>query len=310
MKNRTIIVGSLAVLLIFAIVGCTPQVVATPTITAFTETPTPAFTATATPLPLPTDTLSVPTPTTLPTQITDDKGALMQLVPAGPFTMGSDNGMPDEKPVHTVDLPAFYMDKFEVTNALYKMCVDAGACREPANTSAGNHPGAYGTYGNPEYDKYPVIWVDWNRANIYCAWRGARLPSEAEWEKAARGIDGRKYPWGETIDHTYANYGNHLPEYYSGVFGKTITVGSYPDGASPYGIEDMAGNVWEWVADWYDVYPGGDVSANSAFGQQAYKVLRGGSWEDDPNLLRTSFRGGNTPGTAVDFIGFRCARTP
>lgn len=316
MKNRIslrrIIVGSFAMLLIFAIVGCTApqQATATP-IPAVTEMPVPILTptTTSTPLPLPTETLAGPT--ALPSQITDAQGGLMQLVPAGPFVMGNNAGMPDEKPTHVVNLPAFYMDKFEVTNVLYRACVEAGGCQAPVNTSDGNHPGAYGTYGNPEFDKYPVIWVDWNRAQIYCHWRGARLPTEAEWEKAARGTDERKYPWGNAIaSTTFANYGNHLPTYHSGVFGKTITVGSYPSGQSPYGIEDMAGNVWEWVADWYDMYPGGDVSANDAFGQQTYKVLRGGSWQDDPELLRTTFRGGNTPDTAVDFIGFRCALTP
>jgi len=294
-------------LLILTIVGCNPQAVATSTAT-FTETPASAFTVT--PLPQPTNTLVAFTATALPAEITDAEGVVMRLVPAGPFTMGSNDGMPDEKPVHVVDLPAFYMDKFEVTNALYKVCVDAGACQVPANTAFGIHPGAYGTYGNQQFDDYPVIWVDWDQAQTYCEWRSARLPSENEWEKAARGTDGRKYPWGDTIDPTFANYGSNVPDNYSGVFGKTTAVGSYPKGQSPNGIYDMAGNVWEWVADWYDVYPGGDLSANDAFGQKAYRVLRGGSWSDDPALLRTTFRGGNTADTTVNYIGFRCASTP
>jgi formylglycine-generating enzyme required for sulfatase activity len=311
-KNRNLgrrirIAGGLAMLLVFAIVGCKSQAVATST-PAFTETPVPVFTAT--PLPLPTNTLVVFTPTALPAEITDANGVVMRLVPAGPFTMGSSNGMPDEKPVHIVNLPTFYMDKYEVTNAFYKACVDAGVCQVPANTGAGLHPGAYGTYGDQQFDNYPVIWVDWNRAKTYCEWRGARLPSETEWEKAARGTDERKYPWGDGIDPTFANYGSNVPDDYGGVFGKTTAVGIYPKGQSPYSIYDMAGNVWEWVADWYDVYPGGDLDANSAFGQETYRVLRGGSWSDDPDLLRTTFRGGNTPDTTVNYIGFRCASTP
>lgn len=313
-SRRIIFTGGLTILLL-AMVGCNSPAAPTPTnivaaspTPALTETPIPVFTATS--QPSPTNTTLPPTPTTLPDEITDPKGVVMRLVPAGPFTMGSDNGMPDEKPPHLVDLPAFYMDKFEVTNALYKACVDEGACQEPANTSDGNHPGAYGTYGLPLFDKYPVIWVDWNRARTYCAWRGTRLPSEAEWEKAAHGTDKRTYPWGDSISSTFANFGNNLPETYSGAFGKTAAVGDYPKGQSPYGIYDMAGNVWEWVEDWYDVYPGGAPSVNNAFGQKTYRVLRGGAWSDDPSLLRTTFRGGNTPDTAVNYVGFRCARTP
>ncbi len=303
-SNRWIgITGSLCAALFLALAGCSPQAAASPTI-EFTETAVPAS-ATA---PLPTQSPVPSTATALPAEITDVKGAVMRLVPAGPFTMGSNDGMPDEKPVHKVDLPAFYMDKFEVTNALYEACVNAGACQAPVNTSAGVHPGAYGTYGNPLFDDYPVIWVDWDRAEAYCSWRGARLPGESEWEKAARGTDGRTYPWGETIDPSRANYGNNVPDDYAGALGKTTAVGSYPGGRSPYGIYDMAGNVWEWVADWYDVYPGGEQSANSAFGQKAYRVLRGGSWNDDPGLLRTTFRGGNPPDTAFNYIGFRCAQ--
>ena len=305
-RSIRITVG-LAALLFFALVGCSPQEVATST-AAFTATPVPAFTMT--PLPQATDTPVVLTPTSLPTEIINPHGGVMRLIPDGPFMMGSSDGMADEEPAHIVNLPAFYMDKYEVTNALYKVCVDAGACQVPANTSAGIHSGAYGTYGSPQFDNYPVIWVDWDRAQSYCAWRGTRLPSEPEWEKAARGTDGRKYPWGDAIDPTFANYGSNVPDDYDGVFGKTTAVGSYPKGQSPYGIYDMAGNVWEWVADWYDVYPGGDPGANSAFGQEAYRVLRGGSWSDDPALLRTSFRGGNVPNTTVNYIGFRCASTP
>jgi formylglycine-generating enzyme required for sulfatase activity len=305
--QRIRIIAGLGVLLVFAIVGCQPSAVAKPA-AKFTETPIPVLVTT--PISSPTDTPLILAPTALPAEIVDAKGVTMRLVPAGPFKMGSNNGMPDEKPVHIVNPPAFYMDKYEVTNALYKVCVDAKVCQVPTNTGLGTHSGAYGTYANQQFDNYPVIYVDWNRAKTYCEWRGAHLPSEIEWEKAAHGTDGRKYPWGNAIDTSLANYGNNVPDDYSGVFGKTTAVGSYPKGQSPYGIYDMAGNVWEWMADWYDVYPGGDPSVNIAFGQKTYRVLRGGSWSDDPDLLRTTFRGGNTPDTAVNYIGFRCVRTP
>jgi eukaryotic-like serine/threonine-protein kinase len=297
--------AGLAALLAFVAVGCKQQTVETST-PAFTEPTMPAFTITA----LPTDTPVLFTPTASPDEMIDDKGVVMRLVPGGPFIMGSTSGMPDEEPVHTVDLPAFYMDKYEVTNTLYKACVDAGVCEVPANTSSGNHSGAYGTYGNRLFDNHPVIWVNWNMAKTYCEWRGARLPTETEWEKAARGTDERKYPWGDVIDPTFANYGDNVPDNYDGVFGKTTAVGTYPTGQSPYGIHDMAGNVWEWTADWYDIYPGGDPGVNVNAGRETDRVLRGGAWGDGPELLRTTFRGGNTPDTTVNYIGFRCARTP
>jgi formylglycine-generating enzyme required for sulfatase activity len=221
--------------------------------------------------------------------------------------MGSDNGQPDEKPVHVVDLPDFYMDKYEVTNAFYKACVDAGVCQLPTNDSSGPRTSAYDI---PAFKDYPVIWVDWNRAKTYCEWRGARLPSEAEWEKAARGADGRTYPWGENIDKTFANYGENVDDNYNGIFGfgKTTAVGIYERGQSPYDIYDMAGNVWEWTADWYDVYPGGDPGVSGAFGQ-TYRVLRGGAWNTSDTILRTTFRGGNTSDMSANYIGFRCARS-
>ncbi len=305
--------GSLAALLVLVVVGCKPQAAASVT-ARVSETaginPTLTPTRTVTPLPAPTEPPATPAPTLMPTEIADSQGIVMRLIPAGPFTMGSDDGMPDEKPAHRIDLPAFYMDKYEVTNSRYKDCVDAERCPLPVNNNLKFHYGTFGTYGVPEFVNFPVNWVDWNSAKTYCEWRGARLPTEAEWEKAARGTDERKYPWGEVIDPTIANYGSNLPDAYDGALGKTSAVGSYAKGRSPYGIYDMAGNVWEWVTDWYDVYPGGDQNANSAFGQQAYRVLRGGSWSDDPDLLRTTFRGGNRPEMVANYIGIRCASTP
>ncbi|HXF84844.1 MAG TPA: SUMF1/EgtB/PvdO family nonheme iron enzyme [Anaerolineales bacterium] len=271
-------------------------------LTPAAETPTATSTSTPTQTPPPTRT---PTPTPLPTQITDAKGVTMRLVPAGKFTMGSENGDSDERPVHPVYLDAFYMDIYEVTNALYRACVEAGVCDPPHKTSSDTRSSYY---GNPEFDDYPVINVDWYQAQAYCEWRGARLPTEAEWEKAARGTDGRTFPWGEGIDCNKANYydGNHY------CVGDTTQVGSYENGKSPYGLYDMAGNVWEWVADLYsETYysqspfrnPQGPASGD-------YRVLRGGSWVDYENLIRSADRFRLGPDHWGDVIGFRCALSP
>jgi serine/threonine-protein kinase len=242
------------------------------------------------------------TPASLPAEIVDTKGVFMRLVPAGEFIMGNDDGNPDERPAHKIYIVAFYIDKYEVTNILYKMCVDASACLPPRKISSDTRPSYY---GNSQFDNYPVIYVNWNQAKTYCEWRGTRLPSEAEWEKAARGIDGRTYPWGEGIDKTRANYysngDNNLSD--------TTAVGSYESGKSPFGVYDMVGNVWEWVADWYDVYPGGDLNANSDFGQK-YRVLRGGVWNPIDTVIHSTLRGISYPVDENASIGFRCAFSP
>jgi formylglycine-generating enzyme required for sulfatase activity len=163
-----------------------------------------SFTATSSNLITPTisSTLIV-SETPLSTEIIDTKGVSMLLVPAGTFLMGSDEFEDSEKPSHPVDLPAYYIDKFEATNKFYKDCVDAGWCIPPVKSSSATRPSYY---GNPEFDDYPVSYINWNMAKSFCDWRGARLPTEAEWEKAARGSNGRNYPWGNALNCDYANY--------------------------------------------------------------------------------------------------------
>ena len=273
----------------------TPDVVITLT-ASFTSTA--ASTSTNTTVPMPTD---------LPAEITDAKDVSMVLVPSGEFTMGSnaDDALKeceklqsgckrelflDEQPEHLVYLGTYYIDKYEVTNTLYKVCVNAGVCLQPSDVNK---------FSDPQYAQHPVVNVDWYNAKAYCEWRGARLPTEAEWEKAARGTDRRTYPWGEVVSCDFANY--------AGCIGDTTKVGSYPMGMSPYGVYDLSGNVSEWVTDWYDVYPGGDPNASLDFGQ-TFRVIRGGPWKFVARLLRVSQRLRTTPDDVDELIGFRCAK--
>ena len=222
-------------------------------------------------------------------------------VPAGAFMMGCNTVVDNEcgsgeSPYHEITLDSFFIDIHEVTAGEYKACVDAGACSYNGATST------YHTYNN-SLDTHPINYVNWAEATTYCTWKGKRLPTEAEWEKASRGTDGRKYPWGnETASCSYAVM--------SGCGGDTQPVGSIPAGASPYGAMDMSGNVWEWVNDWYasDYYstspsanPPGPESGSS-------RVLRGGSINISADYLRSSSRFGNHSSYRSYSRGFRCAQ--
>ena len=218
-------------------------------------------------------------------------------VPAGSFRMGSEDGAGDERPVHEVTLDAFWIDRTEVTNAQYAACVTAGACALPADRSSYSR---LSYYGNPKYAAYPVIAVSWEDARAFSEWAGGQLPTEAQWEYAARGPESRVYPWGNAAPTC------HLLNYVECV-GDTNEVGSYPDGASWVGALDMAGNVLEWVNDWYDATyylnsPGVNPMGPSS-GQG--KALRGGSGGGDVQLTRATVRDGRNPHARNSFLGFR-----
>ena len=254
----------------------------------------------------PTSTATPETPGELPNTYTDEKGVSMALIPAGEFQMGSESGERDEKPVHTVYLDDFYMDIYEVTNALYEKCVQAGACSPPAYTNSSKHSSYY---GNSAYANYPVIYVDWEQARTFCEeWRGARLPTEAEWEKAARGgLEGKLYPWGNEapVCQKGAFNGAKFDDDAGCNYTSTEPVGSYA--ANGYGLFDMAGNVWELLWDWYGSYSSASSNNPQGQGSGQFRVLRGGSWADvDPGNLRVATRHVHNPIGRNFHIGFRC----
>jgi formylglycine-generating enzyme required for sulfatase activity/DNA-binding CsgD family transcriptional regulator len=266
----------------------------------------------------PTAPAPAPSPMFTPAETVDQKdGMVLVQVPAGEFEMGSSRAedpqaSEEELPQHSVYLDAYWIDQTEVSNAQYAMCVaDAGACTMPANTSSRTH-GSY--YDNSQYADYPVIFVSWSQAADYCEWAGRRLPTEGEWEKAARGVDGRMYPWGSSFDGTLANYcdvncqTDWKDSRFDDGYGDTAPVGEYPDGVSLYGVLDMAGNVYEWVADWFEPYHRSQQTNPTGPVDGLDKIIRGGSWGDDPAHIRSSMRSRINAESWSDFIGFRCAR--
>ena len=232
-------------------------------------------------------------------QISAVDGMPMVYVPAGEFSMGSNDGKDNEKPVHTVYLDGYWIDQTEVTNAMYAICVATGECTRPSRTSSYKRDSYY---GNSQYDDYPVIYVDWQQAQDYCRWTGRKLPTEAQWEKATRGTDERTYPWGDkSPTDTLVNYNYSI--------GDTMEVGYFSYGASPYGALDMAGNVHEWVADWYapDYYQNSPINNPESPTSGDYRVLRGGFWGSDTGLIRSASRSWLSPSLTSYSVGFRCS---
>ena len=218
---------------------------------------------------------------------------VMVEVPSGPFTMGSERSEadPDEGPVATVHVARFWIDQVEVTRGRYRACVAAGICFLPLAADL----------GNSAKDELPVSLVSWRQAAAYCHWVGKRLPTEAEWEKAARGGEGRRYPWGAAFDAGRLNAG-----YTRG----PGAVGRYPSGASPFGVLDMAGNVWEWTSSLYRPYPYDASDGREDPRATGARVSRGGSWYYGAWYARTTYR--STAGhiyRRVADLGFRCARS-
>jgi len=281
----------------------------TPAPTATEALPTPAPpTATLTSAP-PTET-TVARPTSAPTlgigstQVSALDGMAQVYVPAGEFLMGSADTDPNaiafEQPQHTVYLDAFWMDQTEITNAMYAACVDAGGCLIPISSGSETH---LEYFRNPTYDNYPVLYVSWANARAYCQWAGRRLPTEAEWEKAARGPDGRIFPWGDAAPNpSRANFNKNV--------GDTSAVGSFPTNASLYGALDLAGNAWEWVSDWYGglYYASSPATNPQGPNSGTVRVLRGGAWDSELADIRAAARFSFGPTNRQNFIGFRCAQ--
>lgn len=265
---------------------------------------------------------SVITPLGIGSTMVDKDGMTLLYVPAGEFTMGNDDGS-DAEPANIVYLDAFWIDQTEVTNKQYAFCVTSGACIQPLNMKSPMRSSYYGDY---QFQNYPVVYVDWYMAKAYCEWTGRRLPTEAEWEKAARGTDGRIYPWGNSPPNdTLLNYNSPNRD--------TTQVGKYPNGRSPYDAYDMAGNVWEWVSSLHLPYPYDKADERENLAVYGDRVLRGGAWYhldgsvrpllnapyDQPDILvRTDQRNWfapkyeniseyGRPPFGFGTVGFRCA---
>jgi formylglycine-generating enzyme required for sulfatase activity len=231
----------------------------------------------------------------------------MVLVPAGQYNMGADYDAPYSVPIHSVNVPAFYMDVHELTNAQYKAFCDSTHIPYPDDPGFSGMPNYF---TDPAYVNHPVVNVLWQFARYYAAWCGKRLPSEAEWERAAKGnADNRQWPWGDTWVGANANTWNNPADGYT----NTSPVGSYPGGISPVGCYDMAGNAWEWCEDdEHETYAGAptDGSAWVDYPRYDYQIYRGGAFNSDSELTRCAIRINTNPDLRPIYIGLRCARTP
>jgi len=258
-------------------------------------------TATAPPAPTPT---AAPTPASSPTvrmpgtsRVRSVDAMVEVWVPGGSFRMGLESGWESERPVRAVTLDGFWLDRTEVTNAQYQACVATGRC------SQHDYP-LSSDFSAPQQ---PVVEVTWFDASDYCAWVGARLPTEAEWEYAARGPDGVLYPWGNDLREGIANCEESVCK--DGYEWTTAPVGSFPEGASWVGALDMAGNVWEWVADWFDAYPATPQTNPTGPSAGEWRVTRGGDYDNDETYMRSVHREEDLPTATYDSLGFRCARS-
>ena len=255
----------------------------------------------------------------------------MVAIPGGILAMGSERGEPVERPVHRVRVSPFSIDSFEVTNAEFARFVAATGHRtDPERSGLGwhwdgqwrevrgadwRHPHGPGS-SIEGLERHPVVQVSWNDARAYCLWQDKRLPTEAEWERAARGEGGRVYPWGDAPPREgarrRASYGSDdccRADAGDG-YRFTAPVGSFPAGRSPFGVEDMAGNVWEWVEDWFDpaFYGRSPDTDPGNRTPTSRKVIRGGGWGNDARGLRATLRHANPPDIGLSMVGIRCAR--
>jgi formylglycine-generating enzyme required for sulfatase activity len=269
-----------------------------PTTTTPSSTPSAATGTTAAP------------PSTAPSATAAGVAEDMIKIPAGTFTMGNDKEGPGDRPAHKVTLKSFYIDKTEVTADAYRACADAGVCTaRNVHPKRGYAAGAYGCNIEKERGSHPANCVDREQADAYCTWAKKRLPTEAEWEYAARGSESREYPWGNSAPTSCAQ------AVLSGIGGScgqrkgTMPVGSAIDGASPFGVLDMAGNVFEWVADGYAPYDAGDQTDPLVPLGNKKGVIRGGSWDYSAQAAKTSFRTSWVSEAGNASIGFRCARS-
>ncbi|CAN2048322.1 formylglycine-generating enzyme [Candidatus Magnetomoraceae bacterium gMMP-1] len=261
----------------------------------------------------------------------------MVKVPEGWFIMGSDNGSNDEKYRHEVYLDDFYIEKYEVSAAQYAAFLnnvaDSEKAKKYADVSCDRCTVMYGDASEPYfktvrgkrvevrrtvkkyfprkgYENRPANYISWHGANAYCRWIGRRLPTEAEWEKAARGTDGRKYPWGNNDSSKNHNLAVYDYNGHDDKWTDMKDVDSLSAGRSPYGAHHMAGNVWEWVADWYDetYYQKGVIENPRGPSSGSSRVLRGGSWDYGMRSVRLAFRNNYSPEDRSDSLGFRCAQ--